>query len=80
MRVTALRASSSFSKSDAQHPSKFIYQQMSGCWPVPLVGRKTAEGEIESATIKERHSDAEKVKRDAKVIHVLSKLGNVRNK
>ena len=53
---------------------------MSGCWPVPLVGRKTAEGEIESATIKERHSDAEKVKRDAKVIYVLSKLGNVRNK
>ena len=53
---------------------------MSGCWPVPLVGRKTAEGEIESATIKERHSDAEKVKRDAKVIYVLSKLRNVRNK
>ena len=43
MRVTALRASS-FSKSDAQHPSKFIYQQMSGCWPAPARREKNGRG------------------------------------
>ena len=48
---------------------------MSGCWPVPLVGRKTAEGEIESATIKERHSDAEKVKRMLKPSMSFQNLG-----